>query len=123
MQDNEFGKLLREYRLLAGLTQTSLAKIVGLHSSYISRLEQGQRDVPSRGTIIKFIQALGIQTQNANQLLLSAGYSPVEKDSLNIIDPALRLITDLFQDKRVTDTELSILKEYARLLDQLRKQR
>jgi len=39
----EFGKLLRGLRLKMGLSQVDLAKHIDLHSSYISRLELGER--------------------------------------------------------------------------------
>jgi transcriptional regulator with XRE-family HTH domain len=49
---------LRASRVEAGLTQTDLAKVLGLTGSTVSRIEAGLRD-PSFPTLRKWIEALG----------------------------------------------------------------
>ena len=55
----QFGKKLREVRLKKKLSQGDVAKILGVHRSYISGLERGVRN-PSLLTVQKVAEALGV---------------------------------------------------------------
>lgn len=55
----QFGKKLREVRLKKKLSQGDVAKILGVHRSYISGLERGARN-PSLLTVQKVAKALGV---------------------------------------------------------------
>jgi len=59
----EFGKKLREVRLKKNLSQGDVARILGVHRSYISGLERGRRN-PSLFTVKKVAKALGIEVKN-----------------------------------------------------------
>ena len=59
------GKKLREIRLKKKLSQGDIARILGVHRSYISGLERGRRN-PSLMTVHKVAKALGVST---NELL------------------------------------------------------
>lgn len=61
----QFGKKLREMRLKKNKSQGDIAKILGVHRSYISGLERGKRN-PSLLTIHKVANALGV---SVNELL------------------------------------------------------
>ena len=61
----QFGKKLREVRLKKKQSQGDIARILGVHRSYISGLERGRRN-PSLMTVHKVAKALGIST---NELL------------------------------------------------------
>ena len=61
----QFGKKLREARLKKDLSQGDVAKILGVHRSYISGLERGRRN-PSLLTVHKVAKALGV---SVNELL------------------------------------------------------
>ena len=54
----EFGKILRERRLAQGLSQEALAEIAGLHFTYVSSTERGERNI-SLANIEKLAKALG----------------------------------------------------------------
>lgn len=56
----KFGKKLREVRLKKDLSQGDVARILGVHRSYISGLERGVRN-PSLLTVQKVAKALGVQ--------------------------------------------------------------
>jgi transcriptional regulator with XRE-family HTH domain len=53
----EFGIRIREKRIQEGLTQEGLAERVGLHFTYISSVERGERNV-SLANIYKFAYGL-----------------------------------------------------------------
>ncbi len=55
----KFGKKLREARLKKKLSQGDMAKILGVHRTYISGLERGRRN-PSLLTVQKVAKALSI---------------------------------------------------------------
>jgi len=42
---DKFGKKLRETRLRAGISQEALADAAGLHRTYVSSIERGERNV------------------------------------------------------------------------------
>jgi DNA-binding XRE family transcriptional regulator len=55
----ELGRNLRRVRTAAGLTQTALAKRSGIHRSYVSALESGQRN-PTALTLQRLAEVLGV---------------------------------------------------------------
>ncbi len=55
------GRIVRKYRVAAGLSQEALADKAGLHRTYISLLERGLRS-PSIDTLRQVAGALGIST-------------------------------------------------------------
>ena len=55
----QFGKKLREVRLKKKLSQGDVARILGVHRSYISGLERVRRN-PSLLTVHKVAKALGV---------------------------------------------------------------
>lgn len=59
----QFGKKLREARLNKKLSQGDVAKILGVHRTYISGLERGRRN-PSLLTVQKIANALNISVKN-----------------------------------------------------------
>ena len=61
----KFGKKLREIRLRKDLSQGDVARILGVHRTYISGLERGARN-PSLLTVQKIARALGV---NAKKLI------------------------------------------------------
>ncbi len=58
-----FGELLRHLRERAGLTQRELARQVGYHYSYISRLEKNERSPDASTLEALFIPALGLEDE------------------------------------------------------------
>jgi len=55
----QFGNKVREIRLQKKMSQGDVAKILGVHRSYISGIERGTRN-PSLITIEKIAKALGV---------------------------------------------------------------
>ena len=60
-----YGNVVRRHRLSRSLSQEQLADDAGLHRTYISLLERGQRN-PSLDVILAIASALGV---SASQLI------------------------------------------------------
>lgn len=58
----EFGQRLRGVRQAKGLTQESLAELVGVHRTYAGTVERGEQNV-SLTNICQFAKALGVQPE------------------------------------------------------------
>jgi transcriptional regulator with XRE-family HTH domain len=56
-----FGTNLRKIRLDKGISQEELANLAGLHRTYISSVERGERNVTLE-TIEKLAKAFGVST-------------------------------------------------------------
>jgi transcriptional regulator with XRE-family HTH domain len=61
--DRTFGANLKQCRKAAGFTQEQLAYLAGLHPTYVSLLERGQRN-PGYEITMKLIGALGIEADD-----------------------------------------------------------
>lgn len=59
----KFGKKVREIRLKKNMSQGDIARILGVHRSYISGLERGIRN-PSLLTVQKVAKALGVSAKD-----------------------------------------------------------
>ena len=55
-----FGRAIKEYRMKKGISQEELAELCGLHRTYISDVERGERNV-SLVNIQKICNALEIR--------------------------------------------------------------
>lgn len=56
---NKFGRIVRDRRRRAGLSQEALAEAAGLHRNYIGMLERGERS-PTLLVVERLAAALGI---------------------------------------------------------------
>lgn len=59
----KFGKKVREIRLEKKMSQGDVAKILGVHRTYISGIERGMRN-PSLITLEKIAKALKVSIDN-----------------------------------------------------------
>ncbi len=88
-EPNAFGLLLRAYRDAAGKTIPALAAETGIDRGYIYRLEMQPHDwlnrplesapakQPRRDLVIRLAFALHLTADQADELLLAAGYAPL----------------------------------------------
>jgi transcriptional regulator with XRE-family HTH domain len=73
-----FGRLLREKRRMAGISQRDLAGRVKLDFSYISKVENDRLPPPAANTIVAICQTLDIDPM---ELLAASGKLPTEIQS------------------------------------------
>lgn len=67
---SQFGRYLRQVRLSRGVSQSDLAKALGIHNAYLSRVENGDNRTPLAGTVIKMAEIL---EQDVDLFLCVAG--------------------------------------------------
>ncbi len=72
---DEFQEKLAALRKVVGISQSELARRVGLSPSYIHRLENGERRPTSRDVVLNFAQALDLDGTMRDELLLSGGFA------------------------------------------------
>jgi len=71
------GRLFQQWRVARGLSQLALATEAGISTRHLGFIEIG-RACPSRNMVLLLAATLNIPLQERNNLLLAAGYSPVE---------------------------------------------
>ena len=70
-----FGDLLRAARLRRGLSQLALADAANVSTRHLSFIECG-RSRPGYATTVRLVEALGVGTPLADQMLAAAGFHP-----------------------------------------------
>ena len=81
-RNTEFSGTLKRLRSKCGKSRYRLAQYSGLDEAYILRLETGERQNPSRDTVMKLGLALvadstTVSIHDVNELLLAGGYTPL----------------------------------------------
>jgi len=86
-----FAEVLREYRLIAGLTQEALAERAGISARTIRLLEQGGSQ-PHADTTQRLATALALVDDRCQQFLAAAWPAPRQRPSSAPLRPASRLV-------------------------------
>lgn len=87
-----FGAYLHDLRQLRGMTIRGLATVAGLHHTYVSKLERGDRSAPDPRVVESLAEALAATPSQLDQLRWRAGHgvgspegrsdaTPIEDDS------------------------------------------
>lgn len=71
-----FGRALRATRIDRDRRQEEWGAAIGADASVISRAERGERPVPSRAELVRWIRAWRLPRQLGTHLLVAAGYLP-----------------------------------------------
>lgn len=71
MQPLALGEILREARERAGLTQSDLARRVGIAPNHLVRLESGEKVDPRWSTVVRLAAALGL---SLDAIAVACGY-------------------------------------------------
>jgi len=116
--NNDLGKILKERRVMVPLTLRELARAAGVSTSYLGRIERGER-FPSGSVLRKITRPLGFEE---GELFTLAGYlSPkpstgAERPSVGQLDSyvAAVLSQEPVEAQRAVVAILSVLKIMAR---------
>src|SRR5262250_2340059 len=90
-----YGRMLREWRMRARMSQLALATETGISTRHLSFLETG-RAQPSREMVQLLAGMLDVPLADRNALLLSAGYAPAYGErplSAPELEPVRRALT------------------------------
>ena len=71
-----FGRHLRALRRQHRYSQTACARRAQMDHGYLSRLETGDKPVPSRPVVLALARALDLKAGERDALLIAAGYAP-----------------------------------------------
>jgi transcriptional regulator with XRE-family HTH domain len=85
-----FAKTLERVREKAKMTCYVLARESRVDSTYLARLERGEKVRPSRQLVLRLGQALldnsgDISLKDVNRLLRAAGYGPLPRNRVSIL--------------------------------------
>lgn len=83
-----FPVLLQRTRKASGLSQSRLAARAGYDHSYVSRLEMDLR-CPTRDAVLSFSAAMSCTDEKRDELLMSAGFRPIDDAALLGSEPFL----------------------------------
>jgi len=115
---NELGKIIKQRRVAAGLTLKELAAESDVSSSYLGRLERGERS-PSARVLGKLARPLGFG--EAEMLTMAGLMSPQSEAEATIgrLDPYVSsvLSQETVETQRAVVAILSILKSIAKESD------
>ncbi|MDQ2741475.1 MAG: helix-turn-helix domain-containing protein [Chloroflexota bacterium] len=104
-----FGRLLRRYRMAAGLTQEELAERAGLSTRAVSDLERGLKTVPRRDTVTMLAQALALSD---GELRVLEGSVPRRRGPALEVVPRLDLLHDLIDGSGRGDVPINLLDDW-----------
>ena len=113
---NDFGTVLRRYRLHRGLSQNALAHHVGINASYINRLESGERTAPTRQVACALARALHLATEDTDQLLFSAGHVPPTLQKLGATDSTVMALVGALTCDRIAPEDRANLRAMVEVL-------
>jgi transcriptional regulator with XRE-family HTH domain len=93
--DPAVGALLREWRTARRLSQLDLSLETGVSTRHLSCVETGKAQ-PSRDTLFRLADALGMPLRERNSLLLAAGYAPQYSEN-TLVTPALERMREAIE--------------------------
>ena len=100
-----FGDLLKDFRIRAKLSQRVLARKAQIDTSYVSRLERGEREVASRSLALKIAEILNLSLEEIDLWLISAGY--ISPRMQQLANNGISRLLDSFNNMDVIDTLLN----------------
>src|SRR5688572_25234909 len=98
-----FGGYLHELRRERGLTSRQLAAAAGVHHTYVSKLERGDRQAPDEPVVEALAAALGVSPAQLDQLRWRAGLTPHGAGAPGQDDPTLTLVAEALANPALTD--------------------
>jgi transcriptional regulator with XRE-family HTH domain len=93
-----FGGYLHELRRERGFTIRQLAAAAGVHHTYVSKLERGDRLAPEQTVVEALAAALGATPAQLDQLRWRAGLAPLGEGAPGSDDPTLTLVAEALGD-------------------------
>jgi transcriptional regulator with XRE-family HTH domain len=106
-----FGAYLNELRRERGLTIRQLAAAAGVHHTYVSKLERGDRQAPDETVTEALAAALGATPAQVDQLRWRAGHAPHGGGAPGQDDPTMTLVAEALGDGSLTPAQRDRLRQ------------
>jgi transcriptional regulator with XRE-family HTH domain len=106
-----FGGYLHELRRERGQTIRQVAAAAGVHHTYVSKLERGDRQAPEEAVVEALAAAVGATPAQLDQLRWRAGLAPRGAGAPGQDDPTLTLVAEALGDPSLTDRERDFLRQ------------
>jgi transcriptional regulator with XRE-family HTH domain len=106
-----FGAYLNELRRERGLTIRQLAAAAGVHHTYVSKLERGDRQAPDEAVTEALAAALGATPAQVDQLRWRAGHAPHGGGAPGQDDPTMTLVAEALGDGSLTPAQRDRLRQ------------
>jgi transcriptional regulator with XRE-family HTH domain len=103
---NRFGRLIASLRKRIGYTQSEIAAILGITSNYLSKIETGEKGVPSSYILIKMADFYNIKLSR----LMVAGGIMVKSMNPDKLDNVMRELKDAQAVENMIDSAKTILE-------------
>src|SRR5439155_399618 len=108
------GGYLHDLRVERGLTIRQLAAAAGVHHTYISKLERGDRQAPEEAIVEALAAALDATPSQLDQLRWRAGLAPRGNDAAGVPgehDPTLTLVAEALAGAAIPAAERDRLRQ------------
>jgi transcriptional regulator with XRE-family HTH domain len=106
-----FGGYLHELRRERGLTVRHLASAAGVHHTYVSKLERGDRQAPDEPVVEALARALQATPAQLDQLRWRAGLAPAGTGAPGQDDPTLTLVAEALGSGALSSTGRDRLRQ------------
>lgn len=106
-----FGGYLHELRRERGLTIRHLAAAAGVHHTYVSKLERGDRQAPEEAVVEALAAALQATPAQLDQLRWRAGLTPRGDGVPGSGDPTLTLVAEALADPGTPEQQRDRLRQ------------
>ena len=106
-----FGGYLHELRRERGLTVRHLASAAGVHHTYVSKLERGDRQAPDEPVVESLARALQATPAQLDQLRWRAGLAPAGTGAPGQDDPTLTLVAEALGSGALSSTGRDRLRQ------------
>jgi len=106
-----FGGYLHELRRERGLTVRQLAADAGVHHTYVSKLERGDRQAPEEPVVEALARAMRATPAQLDQLRWRAGLAPGGGGAPGQDDPTLTMVAEALGDGALTATDRDRLRQ------------
>jgi transcriptional regulator with XRE-family HTH domain len=110
-----FPQRLRQVREAAGLSQNALGRRIDINPGTINRLETGEREPTGRDQVLQLARGIGLDSEQTNQLVASAGFAPQAYDAVGLDDPTLLQIAAYLGATERSSTERATFLQLVRL--------
>lgn len=100
-----FAEMLKAFRARAGLSRNRLAIHSHIDPSFLTRIENGQRDPPRRPVVDSIMDALRLSSLDRNKMLAASGFVPESVEQIGEWSDCLQAVASVLSDPFLSPEE------------------